>query len=100
MMSVHVDTFIAVHANEGQADTVEEALNSYREYLVNDTMMYPMNIGKVAACRVYRNGDYVFFIMLGSIPLEVSDQGDEATKTYAEEQNEIAVKAIEELLNK
>ncbi len=100
MMSVHVDTFIAVRAAEGQADAVEAALTSYRDYIVSDTMMYPMNIGKVAGSKVYRNGDYVFFIMLGEIPLEVSDQGDEATKAYAEEQNDIAIKAIDELLNK
>lgn len=98
MISVQVDAFIAVHANEGKADAVEEALNKYRDYLINDAMNYPMNIGKVNGSTVYRNGDYVFFIMLGDMPTDVTDQGEEAAKTYAQEQNQIAVKAIEEML--
>lgn len=98
MISVQVDAFIAVHANEGKADAVEEALNKYRDYLINDAMNYPMNIGKVNGSTVYRNGDYVFFIMLGDMPTDVVDQGEDAAKTYAQEQNQIAVKAIDEML--
>ena len=98
MISVQVDAFIAVHANEGKADAVEKALNSYRDYLINDAMNYPMNIGKVNGSTVYRNGDYVFFIMLGDMPDDVVDQGEAAAKDYAAEQNQIAVKAIDSVL--
>lgn len=98
MISVQVDAFIAVHANEGKADAVETALNNYRDYLINDAMNYPMNIGKVNGSTVYRNGDYVFFIMLGDMPDDVIDQGEDAAKDYAAEQNQIAVKAIDSVL--
>ena len=100
MMSAQVDTFIAVRAAEGQADAVEAALNGYRDYLVADTFQYPMNLPKIAGSKVYRNGDYVFFIMLGTMPMEVIDQGDEAAKAHAEEQNQIAIDTINGLLNK
>ena len=100
MISVQVDTFVAVHASPGQADAVEAALNSYRDYLVNDTMQYPMNVGKINGSCVYRSGDYVFFIMLGDMPMEVTDQGDEAAKNYAQEQNRIAIEAIDAVLNR
>ena len=100
MMSAQVDTFIAVRAAEGQADAVEATLNGYRDYLVADTFQYPMNLPKIAGSKVYRNGDYVFFIMLGTMPMEVIDQGDEAAKAHAEEQNQIAIDTINGLLNK
>ena len=100
MMSAQVDTFIAVRAAEGQADAVEAALNSYRDYLVADTFQYPVNVPKIAGSKVYRNGDYVFYIMLGEMPMEVIDQGDEAAKAHAEEQNQIAIDTINGLLNK
>lgn len=98
MISVQVDEFVAVHANEGRADDVEKALNDYRDYLINDALNYPMNIGKINGSKVYRNGDYVFFIMLGDMPQEIMDGSEEEAKAYAEEQNDIAVKAIDSLL--
>lgn len=98
MISVQVDEFVAVHASQGRADDVEEALNNYRDYLINETVNYPMNIGKINGSKVYRNGDYVFFIMLGDMPQEVMDGPEEEAKAYAEKQNEIAVEAIDHLL--
>ena len=66
MISNHVDTFIAVQAKEGKGEDVETALNKYRDTLVTDTMQYPMNVAKINASRVYRDGDYVFFSILGA----------------------------------
>ncbi len=65
-MSTHVDTFIAVKAKEGKGEDVEKALTAYRETLVKDTMQYPMNVAKINASKVIRDGDYVFFSLLGS----------------------------------
>lgn len=95
MISVSVDTFIAIKAKEGKADTIEEALNSYRKNLVENSMQYPMNLAKVNASEVVRHGDYLFFIMLGKF-----DDRDDATE---EEQLEFAkeeVKNVEEVINK
>lgn len=66
MMSTQVDTFVAVHAKEGKAESIVSALNAYRDDLVNNSLQYPMNIPKVNASKVYQKGDYVFFIMLGA----------------------------------
>ena len=98
MIIVQVDEFVAVHANEGRADDVETALKDYQDYLINEAMNYPMNIGKINGSRVYRNGDYIFFIMLGDMSQEVMDGSEEEAKNYASEQNEIAVKAIDQAL--
>ena len=96
MISVHVDTFIAVHPTEGNEQNVEDALNAYRDNLVNNSMQYPANQVKVEASRVETVGDYVFFLMLGSIDLEIEDEAE--MLTAYQEQNQIAVDAIKEVL--
>lgn len=98
MISTQVDTFVAVKAKEGKADTVVSALNAYRDDLVNNSMQYPMNVPKVNASQVYQNGNYVFFIMLGDFAPEDMMADDPKTVTFYEEQNQIAVKAIDEAL--
>lgn len=96
MISVNVDTFVAIKAKSGKADAVEEALNAYRDKLVNDTMQYPSNLPKIQGSKVYKQGDYVFFIMLGEIPMEVLDESDEAAIKAAEENNQKAIAAIDD----
>ena len=98
MISTQVDTFVAVKAKEGKADAVVSALNAYRDDLVNNSMQYPMNVPNVNASQVYQNGNYVFFIMLGDFAPEDMMADDPETVTFYEEQNQIAVKAIDEAL--
>lgn len=98
MISTQVDTFVAVEAKDGKADAVASALNSYRDDLVNNSMQYPMNIPKVNASRVYQKGNYVFFLMLGAAaPNDVMDD-EAASLTFYQQQNDIAVKAIDGVL--
>lgn len=99
MISFHVDTLIAIKAVDGQADNVQAALDDYRAYIVENSLQYPANVPKVKASRVYRAGDYVFFIMLGVIPDEYMDD-EEGAYNVAVENNEKVVSKIEELLIK
>ena len=98
MISVNVDTLLIIHAKDGKVEDVENALNAYRDSLVNDTMQYPMNLGKIQASRVERIGDYVCFVQLGADTSSVEEQGDEAVFTYCQEQNELALEAIRQTL--
>ena len=98
MISVNVDTLLIIHAKDGKVEEVESALNAYRDSLVNDTMQYPMNLGKIQASRVERIGDYVCFVQLGADTSSVEEQGDEAVITYCQEQNELALEAIRQTL--
>jgi hypothetical protein len=101
MMSTHVDTFIGVEAKEGKAKEVEALLLAYREKLVSDTMQYPMNVPKIQASKVVAVDDYVFFVLLGEIPMEVLDTGDEAKiKNAAESGVKKAIDAINAALGK
>ena len=98
MISVNVDTLLIIHAKDGKVEDVENALNAYRDNLVNNTMQYPMNLGKIQASRIERVGDYVCFVQLGADTSSVEDQGDEAVITYCQEQNELALEAIRQTL--
>ena len=98
MISVNVDTLLIIHAKNGKVEEVENALNTYRDHLVNDTMQYPMNLGKIQASRIERVGDYVCFVQLGADTSAAEEQGDEAVITYCQEQNELALEAIRQTL--
>ena len=87
-----------LHHTYEYTEEVESALNAYRDSLVNDTMQYPMNLGKIQASRVERIGDYVCFVQLGADTSSVEEQGDEAVITYCQEQNELALEAIRQTL--
>lgn len=93
LMSTHVDTFIAVEANEGKADNVEKALNEYRQTVLDDTMNYPGNIAKVQASKVVRQDDFVFFLMLGKF-----NQGFDASENDALEFAQNQTQEIEDLI--
>ncbi len=98
MIGTNVDTIIVIKANEGQIDAVEAVLNSYRETLVNDTMQYPMNLGKIQASRIEVMGDYACFAQLGADTMELMDAGDEEVIRHCQEQNEMALEAIERVV--
>ena len=98
MIGTNVDTIIVIKANEGQIDAVEDVLNSYRETLVNDTMQYPMNLGKIQASRIEVMGDYACFAQLGADVMDLMDVGDEEVIRHCQEHNEMALDAIERVV--
>lgn len=96
MISTNVDTIIIVKAKEEQVDAVEEAMNAYRDKMVNDTMQYPMNLGKIQASRIERIGNYVCFVQLGADTMAAMEKGDEEVIKQCQEQNELAIAVIEQ----
>ena len=94
MISTNVDTIIVIKAKDGQLDEVENVIQSYRNTLVNDTMQYPMNLGKIQASQVEVIGDYVCFVQLGADVTNALDLGDEEVIRHCQAQNELALDAI------
>lgn len=94
IISTNVDTMIIIKAKEGQEDAVEKALNDYREELVNDSLQYPMNIGKVQASRIEAYDNYICFVQLGGDVTDLMDQGENVVIMHCQEQNEKALDAI------
>lgn len=100
MISVNVDALVVIKVKEGQEAAVEEALNAYREYNINDALQYPMNIPKVQASIVKTMGRYVFFVQLGADTSAAQEEGDEAVIKLCQEANEAALQAMEAVLTK
>ncbi len=94
MISTNVDTLVIIKAKDDKVEAVEKALNTYRENLVNDTMQYPMNLGKIQASRIERIGNYVCFVQLGADTMEALEKGEEAVITQCQEQNELVIEII------
>lgn len=92
MISTNVDTIMIVKAAEGQTEAVEGVLNAYRDVQVNDTLQYPMNVGKVQASQIQVIGDYVCFVQLGA---DTMDLEDEESILHCQEQNQMALEAVE-----
>ena len=99
MISTNVDTLIVIKAKEGQVEAVEGVLNAYRENLVNDTMQYPMNLGKIQASEVKTIGNLVCFVQLGGDVMDALEKGDEEVIKHCQAQNAIAIEALEGAIN-
>lgn len=100
MISTNVDTLLIIKAKSDKVSEVEEALNAYREALVNDTMQYPMNLGKIQASKVETIGNYVCFVQLGADTLEAMESGDEAVIAHCQEQNNLVIEVIRQNVEK
>ena len=98
MMSVQVDTFIGIEAQEGKADQVETALKAYKQRLIDTSLQYPMNLPKIKESAVQRIDNYVFFMILGEIPMNA--ETDEAQLAAAKAETKKATDAVESILKK
>lgn len=94
VISTNVDTLIIVKAKEGQVNAVEDALNAYRDSMVNDTSEYPLNAGKLQASRIETFENYVCYVQLGADVADAMEQGEDAVIDQCQEENEKALEAI------
>lgn len=98
MISANADTLVIVKAkNAASKKKIRSALKKYREELIQDTCQYPMNQLKIQASKVYVKGNYVCFIMLGTISNKQEEQSEDKVIAAYKKQNEKAVKAISKL---
>ena len=68
------DTFIAVKAKSGKVDEVKEKLTAYKQRLIDENN-FDANADKLNAAKVYSEGDYVFFVLLGDVDDSTSSEG-------------------------
>ena len=94
-INTNVDTIIIVKAKEGKIAEVEQKLSEYRNQLLNDTMQYPTNTGKIQASRIEQIDSYVCFVQLGGDTTIVNGQDDESIIAYCQHENELAISTIE-----
>lgn len=100
-ISTSVDTLILVDPSEGNAENVLNALKAYKDYLVNESAQYPMNVTRVQSAVVEQVGDYVCFVILGSVVEDPEAYGftsDDEVAEYYTSMNMNAVYAIQSYL--
>jgi len=94
MISANVDALIVVKAKEEHLEDVQNALDTYRESMIQDTLQYPMNIPKIQASQINTFGNYVCFVQLGGSMEGIMDD-DEAAIEACRKMNERALSVIE-----
>ena len=101
MISAHVDQLVIFKAkNTASKKKILSAVKKYQKDLKNDTMQYPMNRLKIQGSKVYSNGKYVCFFMLGGTvdkSLEENVSEEEIIKAY-QQLNKKAVNAVKKKL--
>ena len=94
MISANVDALIIVKAAKERQEDVENALNTYKESMVQDTFQYPMNVPKIQAAQIRTYGNYVCFVQLGG-SMENIEDNNEAAIEACQKVNERALAVIE-----
>lgn len=90
--AVNLDTVIILESEDGYADTAVELLNESYSGAVSYIRQYAFGVGKVMNARIYKEGNYVIYILAGA-----SYEGNDAEK-----EDEFAVseyKKIDDALN-
>lgn len=100
MISAQVDELVIFKAkNSASQKKILSAVKKYQKELKESTMQYPMNVLKIQGSKIYKNGNYVCFIMLGVVGNSVEENGtDEEIIKAHQKQNLKAVKAIKKKL--
>lgn len=94
VISTHPDRVVIAKAAKGKGDALEEELLRVRTALVEDQMIYPMNIAKTQACRVVRKGDYAALLLVGAVDTR-EDASEEEQLSFAQDEVQKAVDAFE-----
>ena len=66
--SVYMDTVIILKVKKGYAATAVKKLNKAYAQKVDYIRLYPFDVAKVMNARIYRNGNYVAFVLAGKSP--------------------------------
>lgn len=95
VLDSHIDTMIIIHAKEAHVGEIEQALEQYREDIIEQNQNYPQNLCKAEASRMETIEDYVCFVQLGADTTIVADKGEDEIIAYCQEENERALYVLE-----
>lgn len=98
LSSENADALIVVKAEPERLEDVQNALDTYREAMRQDSLQYPSNMPKFQASVIRTYGNYVCFVQLGGA-LDGAGDEEEAVAICASV-NEQALAVIEKELTK
>lgn len=99
MISENVDSLIIVKAETERLEDVQNAFDTYREAMIQDTLQTPSNIAKIQASMIQTYGDYVCFVQLGG-SMDGEGETEEKAVEACRKINERALTVIERELTK
>lgn len=97
-LDAHIDTLIIIHAKEDYVGAIEQAMETYRNALIEQNKNYPQNLSKARASRIETINDYICFVQLGADTTSLADKGQEAVMTHCLEENEKALYVLEQAI--
>jgi hypothetical protein len=95
-ISVQIEEFAAIHAKQGKGEQIEQLFYRYQQKLIENSVQYPANQYKIQGAKIVRDGDYVFFVMLGGLDKNVQDKNEDEILQAVEEKNQIAIDVIQQ----
>ena len=78
----------------------EEVSKEDLDYVVDNSINYPMNVAKVQSAKVVRYDDYVFYVMLGGYNDENPDATEEENVKFAQDQIQLGLDTIASFFEK
>lgn len=97
-LQANIDTMIIVHAKEDYVGAVEQALEEYRNHLIEENKEYPQNYSKASASRMETIENYICFVQLGADTTVVANKGEKEILAYCQEENERAIDVLEKTI--
>ena len=98
VMESNIDMMIIIRAKEDYVGVIEQALEEYREHLIEDNQKYPQNLSKAKASRMETIENYICFVQLGADTSIVADKGEREIISYCQEENERAIDILEKCI--
>ena len=97
-LQANIDTMIIVRAKEDYVGAVEQALEEYRNRLIEENKEYPQNHSKASASRMETIENYICFVQLGADTTVVANKGEKEILAYCQEENERAIDVLEKII--
>lgn len=95
IVDANIDLLIIIRAKEDHVGAIEDALESYRNRVIEENQKYPQNLGKAKASRMETIENYVCFVQLGADTTIIADKGEKEIIAYCQEENERAIDVLE-----
>lgn len=95
IVDANIDLLIIIRAKEDYVGAIEDALESYRNRVIEENQKYPQNLGKAKASRMETIENYICFVQLGADTTVVANKGEKEIIAYCQEENERVIDILE-----
>lgn len=98
IMETNIDMMLVIRAKEDYVGAIEQALENYRNKVIEENLKYPQNLCKAKASRMETVENYICFVQLGADTSIVADKGEKEMISYCQEENERVIDILEKAI--